>query len=339
MSSALSEVFAAALRDGRTDWNERFERARHQYPQLQGEDVLSFLRECVDSVAVQVARVDAAAVTPFVSSAYDAALVLCGQKLVGSGGRFPIIEAGWKRVLPVVAALLVHDPARIIQAVSNALHRLATSAGTRPEEWISSLERLGPRCTDVESFLRLGQVLAWHAGLAHLRAGALAAADQLPPDIAVAAVGAKNGADWTAVRARLNRDAWFDPAFNSDLAPGLRVVKEAGAFRGLGGLFLLPPQIAASGEGWLVQSAGQHWYLAVDTFGATFHRATAEEWNAANHELQLPAGVRLTGAALTRGPFTFPLPIAGPMTSIAVSGSTIAVTSTHTHSLAFIALG
>jgi hypothetical protein len=265
--------------------------------------------------------------------------VLCGQKLVGAGGRFPIIEVGWKRVLPVVAALLVRDSARIIQAVSNALHTLATTPGTRPDEWINALERLGPQCADLESFLRLGQVLAWRAGLAHLRAGALAAADQLPPGIAVAAVGAKIGSDWTAIRARLNRDAWFDPAFTSELAPGLRVVKEAGAFRGLGGLFLLPPQVAASGDGWLVQSSGQHWYLAVDAFGATFHRATAEEWNAANHEFQLPAGVRLTGAALTRGPFTFPLPIAGPMTSIAVSGATIAVTSTHTHSLAFIALG
>jgi hypothetical protein len=338
MTHTLCDAFAAVLRDRRTDFNERFERARHLYPQLAGDDVIWFLRECVDGAIAEVARADLAAIVPLVLSAYDTALTLCGQKLVGPSGEFPIIEEGWRRVLPAAAALLAREPTRVIPAVSNALHKLATSPGTRPSEWISSLSRLAPQCVDIDTFLRVGQVLAWHAGLAHLRASALAAAQLLPADIAAAAVGARSGNDWPATSVRLSRDTWFEPSLATLSPPGPRVVKEVGAFRGFGGLFVLPPQIAAAGDGWLVQSAGQHWYLAADAFGATFHRATAEEWNTTSHEPQLPADVRLTGPALTLGSSTLQLPVVGPMTSVAVSGSTIAITSAHTHSVAFIAL-
>jgi len=338
MTPALSGPFAAALRDRRTDFNERFERARHQFPQLQGDEVFAFLRGCVDEAVTAVARIDAAAVAPLVSSAYDAALTLCGQKLVGPNGRFPAIEDGWKRVLPAAASLVSREPTRIIAAVSNALNTIASTPNARADEWINTFARLAPQCTDVDTFLRVGQVLAWRAGLAHLRAGALAAASSLPIEIAAAAVGAKSGNDLPAAIAKLNRDAWFDPKLSAQPSQGMRVVKEVGAFRGLGGLFILPPKIAAADDGWLVQSAGEHWYLAADAFGATFHRATAEEWDSASRAPVMPADVRITGPALTRGSTTFPLPLVGPITSFAVSGSTFAMTSAHTHVVTFIAL-
>jgi len=171
-----------------------------------------------------------------------------------------------------------------------------------------------------------------------LRTSALAVADLLPPDIAAATVCGREGGDWQTIRTRLSRDLWFDPSTTSEPAQGPRVVRETGAFRGLGGLFLLPPQIAAADGGWLVRSAEQHWYLTVDTFGATFHRAAAEEWSAANLESGLPDGVALTGSTLAQGPAKLTLPVAGPVTSIAASGLTLAVSSAHTHPLTFIAL-
>jgi hypothetical protein len=338
MTHALSDAFVNTLRDRRADLNERFERARHQYPQLEGDDVIAFLRDCVDGVVAAVQRVDSSAVMSLVSSAYDAALALCGQKLVGGNGRFPIIEEGWKRVLTAAAPVVARDPARMIAAVSNALHALAVTPTARPEEWITSLAHLGPRCNDTESFLRIGQVVAWRSGLAHLRASALAVAELLPPDIAAAAVCGRDGGDWQTIRTRLSGDVWFDPSTTNEPVRGPRVVREIGAFRGLGGLFLLPPRIAAADGGWLVHSAEQHWYLTVDTFGATFHRATAEEWSAANLEPRLPDGVTLTGSTLTQRSFTLTLPVVGPVTSAAASGFTLAITSAHTHSLTFITL-
>jgi hypothetical protein len=90
--------------------------------------------------------------------------------------------------------------------------------------------------------------------------------------------------------------------------------------------------------GWLVSSAGQHWFLAADAFGATFHRATEQEWSAANRELRLPAGAKLAGAVLTQGSFTLSLPVVGPVTSVAAAGATLAVTSAHTHTVTFVSL-
>jgi hypothetical protein len=338
MTHVLSDAFANTLRDRRADLNQRFERARHQYPQLEGDDVLAFLRDCVDGVAIAVQRVEPTAVSSVVYAAYDAALALCGQKLVGTNGRFPIIEEGWKHVLTAAAPLVAREPARVIAAVSNALHALSVTPTARPAEWISSLAHLAQRCADTETFLRVGQVAAWRSGLAHLRTGALAIAESLPPDIATAAISGRDGGDWQTLRTRLSRDMWFDPGTTNEPVPGPRVARETGAFRGLGGLFLLPPRIAAADGGWLVRSAEQHWYLTIDTFGATYHRATAEEWSAANLEQGLPDGVTLTGSTLTQGPFTLSLPVAGPVTSVASSGLTLAVTSAHTHSLTFIAL-
>jgi hypothetical protein len=338
MTHAPSEAFVNTLRGRRADLNERFERARHQYPQLEGDDVIIFLRDCVDGLAVAVQRVDSTAVMALVSSAYDAALALCGQKLVGRNGRFPIIEEGWKHVLTAAAPLVAREPARVIGAVSNALHTLAVTPAARPVEWITALARLAPRCPDAESFLRVGQVLAWRSGLAHLRASALAVAELLPPELAAAAVCGRDGDNWQAIRTRLSHDIWFDPAATNERVRGPRVVRETGTFRGLGGLFLLPPQIAAAEGGWLVRSAEQHWYLTVDAFGATFHRAAAEEWDTANLQPRLPDGATLTGSTLQQGPFTLPLPVAGPVTSVAASGFTLAVTSAQTHTLTFIAL-
>src|SRR5262249_26066665 len=142
MTRVLSDAFSGALRDQRAGFNQRFEQARHMYPLLQGDDVLWFLRECVDDAVADVPRANPAAVASLVSSACDAALALCGQKLVGPSGKYPAIGEGWRRVLPAAAALLAREPARIIAAVSNALHKLAASPGTRPDEWIGSLERV-----------------------------------------------------------------------------------------------------------------------------------------------------------------------------------------------------
>src|SRR5438128_1194244 len=82
------------------------------------------------------------------------------------------------------------------------------------------------------------------AGEAHFRAGALAAADALPPALALAAVRAPGG-DWPELRRRLAAAPWFDPS--KPVASGLRVVAHAGAFRGFGGLFVEPPVVAAAG--------------------------------------------------------------------------------------------
>ena len=208
----VSEPLAAVLRSGRAEFNRQFAEARRVHPNLDGAGFAEFLRGVVDPFIREIARVRSDAVTDAVMVAYEIALELAGQKLVGTGARSPLIEQGWQRVLVAVAGLAAASPARVLGAVSNALHNLASIPGARGEEWIEALERLGPKCPDVDALLRLGQVLAWKAGLAHFRAGAIAAADALPTSIALAALGAPQETSWPELRERLLGDPWFDPA-------------------------------------------------------------------------------------------------------------------------------
>ena len=180
-------------------------------------------------------------------------------------------------MLPAVAPLVAGAPDRILGAVSNALHNLATTPGARPEDWLTALERLGPECKDPDTLLRLGQVAGWKAGLAHFRASALAAADALPNSLALAAVGAPASGEWSEVRKRLLADPWFDPAtpaVATAQTKRLRVMTQAGAFRGFGGLFPEPPRVAGTGDHFLVRSGEECWLLTADLFGATFHRSS-----------------------------------------------------------------
>jgi hypothetical protein len=234
------------------------------------------------------------------------------------------------------------------------------SSGAGPGEWIAAMTRLAPLCADVEPLLQVGQVAAWRAGLAHFRDGALTLAATLPPQLAAVALGApippaasgrtapataRGGSNGDALTndidtlvARLSKDIWFDPAVGDQTAP-LRIARQVGAFRGYGGLFKQPPQIAATAGGWLVRSADDYWFLTVDAFGATFHRATVDEWNAVNHDAQLPPDTKLSGQTLKQGASSLTLPTSGPITSATTAGNTLALTSSHTHTILFVAFG
>ncbi|HEU0300171.1 MAG TPA: hypothetical protein VFR37_11970 [Longimicrobium sp.] len=335
MDTALSPAFAAFLRNARGELNARFAEARQLRPDLDGDAFAAFLRGTVDPL---VRAVDAAAPAYAADAAragYELGLELVGQRLSGPAGREPGIEQGWREVGTAAAALVAAAPERVLAAIANALHQLAATPGARPAEWTAAMRTLAPRCADPDVLLTLGQVAAWRAGMAHLRAGALAAADALPPELALAAVGAAGG-DWAAVRGRLAGDPWFDPAAPAE-ARGVRVVARAGAFRGFGGLFVEPPAVAAAGGHFLVRSGDDCWLLTADAFGATFHRATAEE-RADRRPASIPLGVTAQGTTLAVDGARLELPELGEIGGVAANGHTLALTSPFAHAVVLVAL-
>ena len=340
---ALSEALAAVLRSGRDEFNAQFAEARRRHPDLGGAGFATFLRTTVDPLVRAVEPIQRDSLPQVVMAAYEAGLELVGQKLAGPTARYPLIEEAWRRVLCAVAPLVATAPVRIISAVSNALHNLASTPGARPEQWISLLERLGPQCGDIEALLKLGQVAAWKSGLAHFRLGAIAAADALPPALAVAALGAANSSNWPELRKRLLADPWFDPAAPPLLAGApagrLRVVAQAGAFRGFGGVFLEPPRVAAAGEHFLVRSDNESWLLTADVFGATFHRAGVAEFESAARQTKLPRGLRVLDSRVVSGNDRFEIAGLGKLTSAAANETTLALTSELTHAVVLVALG
>ncbi|PYJ81353.1 MAG: hypothetical protein DME22_21320, partial [Verrucomicrobia bacterium] len=274
----VSTALASILRSGRADFNARFVAARRIHPELEPGAFTGFLGTAVDDLAQAVEKVRADRLGEVTMAAYDAALELVGQKLAGPGARMKAIEEGWCRILPKAASLVAMAPGRLIPAVCNAVHQLASTPGARPAHWIETMEELAPQCADADAFLKLGQVAAWRAGLAHLRSGAIAAADALPEPMALAAFGAKSGSSWAGVRERLLANPWFDPASEPKPSSTLRVVTQAGSFKGFGGLFIEPPLVVSSGEHFLVRSESECWLLTADVFGATFHRASIKEF-------------------------------------------------------------
>jgi len=333
----VGPALASVLRSGRAEFNARFTAARHLYPQLDGDTFTQFLQTAVNELAQATERVRPDRVAEVVIAAYDAALELAGQNLAGPNSRLPVIEEAWRKVLPKAATLVAKAPARVIAAVCNAVHQLASTPGARAAEWIGRMEALASDCDEVEVFLRLGQVAGWRAGLAHFRKSALAAADSLPEALALAAVGAKAKEGWPVEREKLLRNPWHDPADGQNHS-GLRIVARVGAFRGFGGLFVKPPEVAAAGEHFLVRSGEDCWLLTADLFSATFHRAGKGEFDAARRQQRPRPALQFSGASVIWNGQRVEFPALGEFTSTAANDTTLALTGRSTHSVALVAL-
>ena len=248
---------------------------------------------------------------------------------MGFGGKSGIVGEGWRTLAAAAAPVMASFPDRVLSAVANALLQLGEYAG-RPAQPVDSRSgTIAPRCPDLETLLAAGQVLAWRAGLAHYRAGALAVADSLPGDLALLAVGATG--DWAAIRKRLEEDPWFVPE------PSLaRPVGEVGAFRGLGGEFRVPPLVALH-AGHLVVSSGEDAWLhrgcLRSDVPSSDRRGALRPPRAA-----LPNGMDLQGGALAFRGRTLPVSICGELTSAASNGTTLALTSSLTHAVVLVPL-
>ncbi|RYD50083.1 MAG: hypothetical protein EOP83_24430, partial [Verrucomicrobiaceae bacterium] len=286
----LSEAFTSVLRSGRAEFNALFVQARRHYPELDGNEFGEFLRQAVEPLVCAVETCAPERIEEVVSAAYEVGLELVGQRIAGPGARRREFEEGWRVLMPGCAFPIAAAPRRLLGALSNGLHTLASTPGARITDWTAEMVRLAPRVEQPEILLGLGKVLAWKAGLAHFREGSLAAADLLPEELALEALGASSGSAWTEVRARLAADPWYVPGLEEGGMPMPRV----GAFSGFGGLFPEPPRVAAAGEDLLVLSGDTCWLLTADAFGATFHRTTLDIWRGGGTlDLPLPKEVRL----------------------------------------------
>jgi len=333
-----SPALTSILRSGRTYFNAQFAAARRIHPELEPDAFLQLLGTAVDGLAVAVEKVRADRLNEVITAAFDAALELAGQKLAGPGSRLSVIEEAWNRILPPAAAVVAVAPGRVIPAVCNAAHQIASTAGARPGQWIAAMEALAARSADPEVFLKLGVLCAWRSGLAHYRRAALVAADALDEALTLAALEARPGSSWPDLRERLAAEPWFDPAAAREDRPALKAVAQVGSFKGFGGLFLEPPLVASAEDRFFVRSGAECWLLTADVFGATFHRASVQEFDAAKRASRLPSSLQVAGSRVAYQGEHFEFPELGEFTSAAPSATTLALTSDLTHSILLMAL-
>ena len=318
MSDSLSPGFVAVLRACREEINARFVLFRREFPDLEREAYLEFLRTKGDQLVRAVEAVEPVSVVETGRVVCEVGLELVARNLAGPNARHRWIDETWRCVLTAAAAVVAAAPHRVIASLSNAMHQLTSTREARPAQWLALMERAVPFARDVESLLGAGQVAAWRSGLTHYRDGALAVAERLEPALALAVLGADG--DVASVLARLRENAWFDPGQSGSPS---RLVARAGAFRGFGGPFLVPPVVIRLKGQWLAGSGDEHWLLTADAFGATFHRVTG---------LVIPPPLKADHRALAQ--LDVP-PDCGEVTSVATDGSTTAVTASLTHAVLF----
>jgi hypothetical protein len=321
----ISPAFASLLASGRAQFNARAAEARRRFPALDMAAFGAFLRDGVDPLVVAVAAAAPERVGGATLAAYDMALELVGHGLAGPAAKNPFLNTVWRELAPQFALLLASAPVDALGMLSNAAIHIACVAGARPAQWQRELAALAPQIATLAQLRAVGQVLAWRAGVAHFRQGALAAADTLPPALALAAFG-EPGASWPQVHAQLMANPWRGNAEG----------REFGSFSGLGGDFATPPLVRATEDGFIVRSAERHYLLVADACGAVLHSATAQEFDHA--QTGAPASVRLDGATLQIGARRIELDVPAGDIAIAANAHTLAVTSPWTHAIRLLPL-
>lgn len=273
---AVSAPLARALAAGRSRFNARAAEVRHRHPGFDDAAFAGFVGSALDRVVQAVDAVAPERVHAVAIAGYDMALDLVAQGLAGPGARQPWVDRVWLELAPCNAGLLAAQPQAVLGALGNAVIQLGQWPQVRVADWLQWMTALAGEVAGLAQLRALGQLLAWRAGMAHYRRGALAAANILPPALALAALDADPASDWPALRDALLADPWHGAQNLPD--SGVQI----GAFSGFGGHFAQPPELRAADEGFMVRSADRHRLLLADRHGAVLLPASAAEFEAAS---------------------------------------------------------
>ena len=315
----IAQPFAIVLSAARSQLNRKVAEARRRDPAFDCAAFAVFLECGVDPLVRALVAIDAGRVPQLVLAAYDAALELTGQGLVGPNARASGVNQVWQTVAPHCAHLLARSPAEVLGLLTNAIVHLEKTASARPAQWLAELARWAPQVQSWTQLQALGQLLAWRAGLSHFRTGALAASVALPAPLLAQMFGV--GVDaWPAAREAMLADPWWGAT------PQFAGV-EIGAFSGFGGDFVEPPQLRSCEDGFLVNGGERYFLLVADLHGAVLHGASEAEFAAGGEN-------RRTGPL--RSDIALDLP--PQQLSIIVNAHTLAVMSPFTHAFRLLPL-
>lgn len=324
----VSAAFGAALAAQRREFNALAAEARRRYPGFDQAAFTQFLVEAADPVVHAVAQAAPDSVHDVAASAFRMGLDMIGQRLVDATARTAGLMRVWTTVLPRYAPLVARAPERTLGMLSNAALHLGTQPGVRLQRWERDMAALAPLVEGIDHLRALGQVLAWRAGAAHYRQGALAAADGLPEALALAAFHVAHASAWQQARASLASDPWWWAATDPD---GVST-HVTGSFAGFGGLFATPPRVAAAGSCFVVRSGERAFLLHADAYGVALLPAGELD---AGTVANLPYLVEGDDVLVGRQRIALALPPEG--LALCATESTIALSSPYTHAIQLVA--
>jgi hypothetical protein len=327
---AISGPFAEILDADRAQFNQRVTEVRRRFPAFDTGAFAQFLQTEVDHLIRAVAQVMPERARAAAIVAYDLALELVSLALAGPGARSVLVNQSWQTLAPQYVLLLARHPAEVLGMLSNAVINIGKVPDARPLQWIAEMGQLASLVNTVPEMQAAGQILAWRAGLAHLRIGAIQAADELPEALAHAAFRIADGTPWSAARECLLTNPW-SPATAAD-ADMLQAGREIGRFSGFGGEFAQPPLVQACTEGFFVNSAAYYGLLVADLHGAVLHGASKEEFDNAKI-FRFPETGTLSGSRLAIGQRSIELDLPAGHIALSCNAHTIAVTSPFSHAI------
>jgi hypothetical protein len=329
--SALARVLAS----NRPRYNAAFAGARRGHPRLDQAAFEAFLCGPLNRIATALAVRRPDRVAPVVDVLFDVGIELLAANLLGPDTRYPAVAKAWDALLPACAALAADDPRRVAAAVSNALFNLERQKPGAGDRWLDAAQLLAAACETLDTFLDSLLVAGWRCGLAHYRDAALERWRSLPAPIARIALGlSPDGTSPTDLGAQLT-DPWWRPAANSQ-PPRLQIVARVGGFRGLGGPFVRPPQVACVGDQLLAFDRDSCWTIHADAFGSMLTRFGSDP--PANGDLPIASfTVDKAGTVLRRG-VSARFDELRDATSFAATPWTLAVTVRHSHLVHLVAL-
>lgn len=324
----VSAAFGAALAAQRREFNALAAEARRRYPGFDQDAFTQFLVEAADPVVDAVAHTAPDSVHGVAAHAFRMGLEMVGQRLADGSPRTSGLVRAWTTVLPRFAPLVARAPERTLGMLSNAALHLATLPGVRVQRWERDMAALAPLVDSIEHLRALGQVLAWRAGAAHYRQGAIAAADGLPEALALAAFRCADAGSWQLARASLASDPWW----RAEADPDGVSTHVTGSFAGFGGLFTTPPRLAAAESCFVVQSGERAFLLIADAYGVVLLPAGEADAGAVAN---LPYLVEGDDLLVGRQRIALALPPEG--LALCATASTIALSSPYTHAIQLVA--
>lgn len=329
----MNDSFQSVLAARRGYFNARFAEAQVTHPDLDGDAFLEVLERDVTPVVEAVREAQSDATLLAGQTLYDLALDLFAQGMLNRGA---VLTQVWDELLPKLAPFLVKQPQRIAASVLNGAYNISQTQGARPAEWIAQMGKLVPLCADAEQLLKAGQVAAWRAGMAQYRLGALQILKTLDGKLARVLFGLESdatGPDTDALHYALMANPWYDPTAKQNGARDLQIVKRVGGFRGFGGVFVAPPRVAWTKQGFVATDGKENYALMADAFGAALGHieAAKAETTAMPFKLSREGQVSL-------GDVTKNFPELANATSATSNQTTLAVTTDLTYAIYLVAL-
>lgn len=329
----VSVAVARVLKQHREACNRWYFEARHRFPHLDQQAFSTFLQQDAAPLLARAEALPPAEFEVLVLAIYRHGLQLAGLRWCGHDSCFGLLQQAWQRFLPQALPLIRQTPDKALVALAHGLKQLADHPDADALLWLRQMTALTTLVTDLDDWLRAGQVLAWRCGMAHFRGSALVQSALLDDTVLLFVLDVNE----LPTRDRLQRafaaNRWWTP----DQPPAdLVEQRRVGGLAGMGGIFTALPQVFGVNDSLYVQSGERCFELHVDAYGASLLPAPAVTerladrasvpWSTARNQLTLD-GRRCS------------FPDIHSISSVACTHDTVALTSADTFQVIVLSRG